>query len=98
MNELELSERCRQGDNRARKELYEQYAGRMLGVCLRYAGDRDMAQDLVHDGFLKIFDSFDKFTWRGEGSLQSMDGACNGEYGFTVLKKERRDEPDHGTG
>ena len=34
MNELELSERCRQGDNRARKELYEQYAGRMLGVCL----------------------------------------------------------------
>lgn len=54
MNELELSERCRQGDNRARKELYEQYAGRMLGVCLRYAGDRDMAQDLVHDGFLKI--------------------------------------------
>ena len=38
MNELELSERCRQGDNRARKELYEQYAGRMLGVCLRYAG------------------------------------------------------------
>ena len=51
MNELELSERCRQGDNRARKELYEQYAGRMLGVCLRYAGDRDMAQDLVHDGF-----------------------------------------------
>ena len=44
MNELELSERCRQGDNRARKELYEQYAGRMLGVCLRYAGDRDMAR------------------------------------------------------
>lgn len=59
------------GDNRARKELYEQYAGRMLGVCLRYAGDRDMAQDLVHDGFLKIFDSFDKFTWRGEGSLRA---------------------------
>ena len=71
MNELELSERCRQGDNRARKELYEQYAGRMLGVCLRYAGDRDMAQDLVHDGFLKIFDSLDKFTWRGEGSLRA---------------------------
>ena len=71
MNELELSERCRQGDNRARKELYEQYAGRMLGVCLRYAGDRDMVQDLVHDGFLKIFDSFDKFTWRGEGSLRA---------------------------
>lgn len=71
MEELDLSEQCRQGNNRARKELYEQYAGRMLGVCLRYAGDRDTAQDLLHDGFLKIFNSFDKFTWRGNGSLRA---------------------------
>lgn len=71
MEELELSEQCRLGNNQARKQLYEQYAGRMLGVCLRYAGNRDTAQDLLHDGFLKIFDSFDKFTWRGEGSLRA---------------------------
>lgn len=71
MEEKELTELCRQGNNRARKELYEQYAGRMLGICLRYAGDRDTAQDLLHDGFLKIFGSFDKFTYRGEGSLRA---------------------------
>lgn len=71
MEEIELSEQCRQGNNRARKELYEQYAGRMLSICLRYTGDRDTAQDLLHDGFLKIFDSFDKFTWRGNGSLRA---------------------------
>ena len=71
MEEQELAERCRQGDNRARKLLYEQYAGRMLTICLRYVGDRDTAQDLLHDGFLKIFGSFDKFTWRGEGSLRA---------------------------
>ena len=59
MEEQVLAERCRQGDNLARKELYEQYAGRMLGVCLRYAGDRETAQDLMHDGFLKLFDSFE---------------------------------------
>ena len=45
MEEIELSEQCRLGNNRARKELYEQYAGRMLGICLRYTGDRDTAQD-----------------------------------------------------
>ena len=50
MEEQELAERCRQGDNLARKELYERYAGRMLSVCLRYAGDRETAQDLMHDG------------------------------------------------
>lgn len=71
MEERELAERCRLGDNRARKLLYEQYAGRMLTICLRYVGDRDTAQDLLHDGFLKIFGSFDKFTWRGEGSLRA---------------------------
>ena len=32
MEELELSEQCRLGNNQARKELYEQYAGRMLGI------------------------------------------------------------------
>ena len=68
MEEFELSEQCRLGNNRARKELYEHYGGRLLGVCLRYTGDRDTAQDLLHDGFIKIFSSFDKFTWRGEGS------------------------------
>lgn len=57
MEEQELAGRCRQGDNLARKELYERYAGRMLSVCLRYAGDRDTAEDLMHDGFLKLFDS-----------------------------------------
>lgn len=71
MEEFELSEKCKQGNNPARKELYELYSGRMLGVCFRYIGDRDMAQDLLHDGFLKIYASFDKFTWRGEGSLRA---------------------------
>jgi RNA polymerase sigma-70 factor (ECF subfamily) len=71
MEEKELAERCKQGDNLARKELYERYAGRLLSVCLRYAGDRDRAHDLMHDGFMKIFGSIDKFTWRGEGSLRA---------------------------
>lgn len=66
-----MSEQCRLGNNRARKELYEQYAGRLFAICLRYTGDRDTAQDLLHDGFIKIFDSFDKFTWRGEGALRA---------------------------
>lgn len=69
MEEQELAEQCRQGDNRARRELYDRYSGRMFGVCLRYVGDRELARDLLHDGFLKLFGSFDKYTWRGKGSL-----------------------------
>jgi len=71
MSETELSERCRQKDNLARKELYELYAGRLLVVCRRYVNDRETAKDLLHDGFIKVFNSFDKFTYRGEGSLRA---------------------------
>ena len=67
MEEQELTELCRQGDNRARKELYEQYAGRMLGICLRYAGDRETAQDLLHDGFLKMTSAHSADNWETTG-------------------------------
>ena len=75
MEEQELAERCRQGDNLARKELYERYAGRMLSVCLRYAGDRETAQDLMHDGFLKLFDSFDKLQYLRKNDVMNQSSA-----------------------
>ncbi len=40
MNETELLERCGKGDNLARKQLYERYAGQLMAVCVRYTGDR----------------------------------------------------------
>lgn len=71
MEEQQLAEQCRLGNNAARRELYERYAGRMLALCIRYTGNREEAEDLLHDGFLKLFSSFDKFVWRGEGSLRA---------------------------
>lgn len=71
IEEQELAERCRRGDNEARRQLYEHYADRMFAVCLRYAGNHELAEDFLHDGFLKIFESMDKFVWRGDGSLRA---------------------------
>ena len=55
MEEQILAEGCRKGDDMARKELYDRYAGRLLSICMRYAGDRATAEDLLHDAFLKIY-------------------------------------------
>lgn len=44
------------GDMRARKELYTQFYGYALGVALRYAKHRPEAEEIVNDGFLKVFD------------------------------------------
>ena len=65
MNETELVERCGKGDNLARKQLYERYAGQLMAICVRYTGDREVAQDVLHDGFLNIFRSFSQFTYKG---------------------------------
>lgn len=71
MDERILADGCREGDDMARKELYDRYAGRLLGVCLRYAGERATAEDLMHDAFLKIYGVFDRFSYRGPGSLRA---------------------------
>ena len=70
-SELTLAEGCRRGDNTARKQLYETYASYLLGVSLRYVGDRSVAEDLLHDGFIQILTHFDQFCWKGEGSLRA---------------------------
>ena len=54
MDERILAEGCREGDGAARRELYDRFAGRLMAVCMRYAGDRATAEDLLHDAFLKI--------------------------------------------
>ena len=51
ISETELTERCKQGDKKAFQQLYEQYAGLLMAICVRYAGERESAQDILHDGF-----------------------------------------------
>ena len=71
MEEQTLSEYCRKGNEAARKELYEKYANRLFGICLRYVCNTDAAKDIFQNGFLKIYQSFDKFIWRSQGSLRA---------------------------
>lgn len=63
--EKQLIDDCRRGDRRAQRRLYETYAGKMMGVCLRYCKDRETAKDLLHDGFLKVFSHIDSFECKG---------------------------------
>ena len=47
---------CKRKDQKAMKLLYEELAPVMMGVCMRYARSREDAQDLLHDGFVKVFE------------------------------------------
>jgi RNA polymerase sigma factor, sigma-70 family len=70
IDELSLVRGCQRKDNGARRELYEKFSGQLMGVGLRYVGNRDVAQDLLHDCFIVIFNSIGNFTYRGDGSLK----------------------------
>ena len=87
LSEKELTERCREGDTAARKQLYEQYADLLMAVCLRYCGDRDTAQDILHDGFLKAFRSFAQFQYKGDGSLRAWLTRIMVNGALEVLRK-----------
>lgn len=71
ISEEELSLLCQRGDMQARRTLYERYGGALMAICLRYIGDRETAEDVLHDGFLRIFQSIKQFTYQGEGSLKA---------------------------
>ena len=56
---------CVKGDRESQRKIYELYYSKMMGVCLRYSNNREEAKDLLHDGFLKVFDHVKKFNFTG---------------------------------
>lgn len=54
-----LVEECKSGDRDAMSILYTRFAPRMLHVISRYVGDKDCAQDILHDGFIAAFTRLD---------------------------------------
>ncbi|PCJ82410.1 MAG: RNA polymerase subunit sigma-70 [Flavobacteriales bacterium] len=65
-NELEkLIKGCVKGERKCQQKIYELYYGKMLGVCLRYAGNRDDAKDILQDGFIKVFANIKNYNWSG---------------------------------
>lgn len=60
MDEISLLRACIQGDRDSQKALYKRYYGFAMGICMRYTGGREEAQEVVNDGFLKIFAALHK--------------------------------------
>ena len=52
----------------AQQALYDRYSGKMFALCLRYAKHRAEAEDILQEGFIKVFDKISSF--RGDGSFE----------------------------
>jgi len=65
MNEIALAEACANGDYRAQKRLYQLYAPQMMGICMRYSSDVPDAEDVLQEGFIRVFGRIDTFSGKG---------------------------------
>jgi RNA polymerase sigma factor (sigma-70 family) len=68
MDDVTLVKECVKGNPRAQRSLFDRFAPKMLSVCLRYAKDQEQAEDILQDGFVKIFGKLKDF--KNEGSLE----------------------------
>jgi RNA polymerase sigma factor (sigma-70 family) len=66
--ESDLLRGCIEGNRRMQEELYRRFSPRMYAVCLRYAGNAEEAEDILQEGFIKVFKKLDSF--RSEGSFE----------------------------
>lgn len=85
-----IIEGCLREERKYQFKLYERYYGKMMGVCFRYANDRDEADDLVQQGFIKLFKNLGRYEFKG-----SFDGWIRRIFVNTAIDHIRRKKKKH---
>src|SRR3954470_1712619 len=67
LTDNQLIENCIKGDRKSQKALYDLYSAKMYSICLRYSKNQMDAEDILQEGFVKLYNNLHKF--RGEGSF-----------------------------
>ncbi|MDE3125407.1 MAG: sigma-70 family RNA polymerase sigma factor [Bacteroidota bacterium] len=83
-NDKQLINDCILGKSEAQKKLYLKYSPKMMVVCLRYSSNKQDAEDLLQEGFLKIFKGLNQYKWEG-----SFEGWMRKIFVNTALAKFR---------
>ena len=76
---------CIAGNSCSQKQLYKLFRNKMFGVCLRYSKDYTEAEDIVQDGFIKVFNKISQFESKG-----SFEGWIRKIMVNTALERYRR--------
>lgn len=65
MDDATLIKECLSGNVRAQKALFDKFAPKMMGVCLRYCKTKEQAEDVLQEGFIKVFFKLEDFKLQG---------------------------------
>jgi RNA polymerase sigma-70 factor (ECF subfamily) len=64
-NLFQLIEKCKEGDVSSKEWIYRKYAPVLLGICIRYMKNRAEAEDVLHEGFITIYEKIYQFEHKG---------------------------------
>jgi RNA polymerase sigma factor (sigma-70 family) len=67
LTDQKMIEGCKAGNRRTQNQLYRTFSPAMLGVCMRYACNLAEAEDMLQEGFVKIFSKIG--SYKGSGPL-----------------------------
>lgn len=100
IDEQALANGCRDYDAVAQRQLYDQYVEYMMLTCLRYIPAREDAKEVMLDGFVNAYKNFDRFEYRGQGSLKAWLKKITVNQCLMHLRKRNNvlqyaDEPDY---
>jgi RNA polymerase sigma-70 factor (ECF subfamily) len=87
MTDEELVKGCISKAPIAQKELFERFSRKMMGVCLRYAARSEEAEDMLQNGFIRIFEKIE--TFRGTGSLEGWIRKIMVNESLSYLRKNK---------
>ena len=64
-NEREWVQACKRRDRKAQEVVFTRFSGKMMAVCKRYVGAGPLAEDVLMEGFMKVFTKIDLFQEKG---------------------------------
>ena len=88
MTEELLLAGCLKNNATSQDAFYHKYSPRMFGVCYRFAKNREDAEDMLQEGFIKIFSQIHQY--RNEGSLEGWIRRVIVHTCINVLKKNKK--------
>lgn len=60
-----IIEGCKRNERKSQEMLFKLFYGKMLTVCFRYTSDKDSAQEILQEGFIKVYDKLGAFDFKG---------------------------------
>lgn len=84
-----IIEGCLRNDRRSQEELFKLFYGKMLPVCMRYMPDRDAAQEVLQEGFIKVFEKLGAFDFKG--SFEGWIRRIIANTAIDAIRKSKKD-------